>query len=153
MTNAEIENLVFTLNQLVVICKDGQRSFHNAGKGIKNAKLRQLFLIYETQREQFSAELNSEILSRGGEPDKGGTLLGSLHRGWLSLKLLIGVDEGAIVDEAERSDDIAVESYQTALKENLPFRVRNLILRQFHEIQLAHNRISALSRVQHLPAS
>jgi uncharacterized protein (TIGR02284 family) len=150
MMNAPNEKIVSALNHLIITCKDGQEGFHNAGEEVKSAELKQVFLKYEEQRKQLVAELQPEVRSRGGDPEKGGTVSGALHRGWLNLKQLLGGgNETAVVDEAERSEDIAMASYQAALKEELPPAVRLIVQRQFDQIKLAHDQISLLKKAHH----
>ena len=147
------EKVVGTLNHLIVTCKDGLEGFHNAGAGVQNTELKRLFATYEQQRRKLMAELRPEVLSLGGDPEKGGTVSGAVHRGWLNLKqVLTGANDDAVVDEAERSEDIAVESYLAALKEDLPPAVRIIVLRQYDEVKKAHDRISALKKAQKMPA-
>lgn len=147
MMTPENEKVVSTLNSLIVICKDGEEGFHNAGEGVKNGELKKIFQTYEQQRKLLLAELQPEVRSLGGDPDKSGSVSGAVHRGWMNLKqLLTGTNERAVVDEAERSEDIAVESYQAALKETLPPAVRTIIQRQFDQVKQAHDRISAFKK-------
>src|SRR5688572_10290947 len=149
MTTVANEKIIFTLNDLIMTCKDGQEGFHNAQAVVKDAELKTLFLGYEEQRRQLLAELKPEIVNLRGDPDKGGTMTGAVRRGWLNLKQMInGANDDTVVDEADRSEDIAVESYQMALKEDLPVNVRLIVLRHHNEIKQAHDRISGIKKAR-----
>jgi uncharacterized protein (TIGR02284 family) len=55
-----------------------------------------------------------------------------------------GKDEGAIIAEAERGEDVAVETYRKALEKDLPADIRDVVERQYKQILEAHNRIRSL---------
>jgi uncharacterized protein (TIGR02284 family) len=154
MMNAGTEKVVTVLNQLIVTCKDGLDGFHSAGENLKSTDLKKLFLTYEQQRRDLLSELQPEVRKLGGDPEDSGTVSAAMHRGWMNLKQLLGSsNETALIDEAERSEDIAVENYQAALKEDLPVAVRSIVLRQYNEIKLAHDRISELKKAQPRPSA
>src|SRR5688572_30643933 len=131
--------VVLALNHLIMTCKDGQKGFHKAGEGVKNCELKKLFNAYEDQRKRLGAELRPQILGQGGVPETGGTMAGAWRRRWMNLRRFVTeASDAVLVDEAERSDAIAVQSYEAALKENLPSTVRSLVERQYHEIKQVH---------------
>lgn len=138
------DDVVSTLNGLIETCKDGQNGFQTASEGVKNSELKQLFVKYAQQRSQFAGELQSEVRTLGGDPEKTGSTAAALHRGWMDIKsVLTGGDEGAIVAEAERGEDSAVRNYEAALKEDLPGNVKAIVERQFREVKSAHDQIRA----------
>ena len=139
-----------TLNDLIQSCKDGEQGFREAADGVKNTELRTIFLEFAQQRSRFAADLQSEVAKLGGAPETSGSVGGALHRGWVNLKSAVsGHDDGAIIAEAERGEDVAVESYRKALKKDLPRDIRDLVERQSQQVQQAHNRIRGMELRSH----
>ena len=94
-------------------------------------------------------ELQAEVRRLGGDPDKSGSVTGSLHRGWLDLKAaLTGHDDHAVVAEAERGEDVAKNVYQDALKETLPLSAQTLVEQQAIKIRRAHDDVRAIRDTQ-----
>lgn len=142
---AENGAVVAALNRLIDACLDGEKGYRAAGESARNVQLKTLLTAYANQRGQYAAELTDEVRRLGGKPEEGGTVTGALWRGWAALKAAVtGGDEKAIVAECERAADSAKETYEAALRENLPVEVRAIVQRQFAGIREAHDRIRAL---------
>ena len=141
------DDTISTLNNLIETCKDGQNGFQTAADGVTNAELKTLFHTYSQQRAQFAAELQGEVRRLGGDPEKMGSVAASLHRGWINIKSAVtGQDEGAVISECERGEDVAVEVYRDALNEGLPADVRTVVERQYGKVKEAHDRIRRLEK-------
>ena len=133
------------LNNLIETCKDGEEGFRQASDGTKTADLRAVFNEYSRQRAEFASELQREVAKLGAEPEKSGSVTGSLHRGWMNIKTAVtGKDDQAILNEAERGEDAAVSAYKDALTKELPTQLQSEINRQYRQIQEAHNQIRSL---------
>lgn len=136
---------ISTLNSLIETCKDGEKGFKEAAEGLKSADIKAKFLEYSRERAQMAAELQTEVRSLGGDPDKGGSMSGSVHRGWLNLKAAItGQDDHAIVSEAERGEDVAKEAYESALKTTLPPSAQTLVQQQAAKVRRVHDAVRDL---------
>ena len=143
-----VDALASTLNQLVQSCRDGEQGFRVAAEGVDDPNLQHLFESYAQQRGEFAAELEQEVERLGQKPAEGGHLTAALHRGWTSIRAVVtGRDEGAIISECERGEDIAVRSYQEALSTSLPTDLRALVERQLMKIQEAHDQVRSLEQV------
>jgi uncharacterized protein (TIGR02284 family) len=139
--------VISTLNSLIETCRDGQEGFRTAAEGVRGAGLRELFHAYACQRANFAGELQDEVRRLGGEPEQTGSLVASLHRGWMGLRAALeGGDDRAVVSECERGEDVALESYRAALGTDMPANVRAMVERQFAEVKEAHNLIGNLER-------
>lgn len=146
-SGADRDDTISLLNDLIQICKDGQKGFHDAAEGVKDSNLKRLFTSYSQQRAEFATELQREVQRLGGEPATSGDAAGALHRGWLNLKdAITGNDDGAIVSECERGEDVAKRKYNEALEKNLPIEVRNLINRQAIQVKETHDHVRSLER-------
>jgi uncharacterized protein (TIGR02284 family) len=139
--------VISTLNGLIETCRDGQEGFRTAAEGVKSAELRELFQGYALQRAGCASELQDEVRRLGGEPEQTGSLVASLHRGWMGLRAALeGGDDRVIVGECERGEEAALETYRSALGADMPASVRAMVERQFAEIKEAHNHVGNLGR-------
>lgn len=151
---ADVSSAISTLNNLIQTNKDGENGYNEAAQGVNSTDLKDLFMRYSQQRSQFAGELQNEVTKLGGSPETSGSLAASLHRGWIDIKSAVtGRDEASILNECERGDDVAVESYQNALKEALPSDVNSVIERQYMQIKEAHDRIKGLRNMTNAAAS
>jgi len=134
------------LNSLIETCKDGQEGFRSAAEDVKNTALKSLFNELSIERGRFMTELQRLVGILGEEAESGGSVAGSLHRGWIDLKSVLSTgDEHAILSECERGEDSAVAEYRDALDhEEIPQSVRDVIRRQYLAVQEAHDRIRDL---------
>jgi uncharacterized protein (TIGR02284 family) len=139
--------VISTLNGLIETCRDGQEGFRTAAEGVRGAELRELFHGYARQRAGFAGELQDEVRRLGGDPEKTGSLVASLHRGWMGLRAALeGDDDRAVVSECGRGEGVALETYRSALGTDMPANVRATVERQFAEIKEAHNLLGNLER-------
>jgi uncharacterized protein (TIGR02284 family) len=143
-----VDDTSSTLNQLIQTCKDGEQGFQAAAEAVNDPNLRHLFESYSQQRSEFAAELELEVRRMAREPAKEGHVAAVLHRGWMDLKAAVsGRDEGAIIAECERGEDLAVKAYQNALTAPLSHDLQAILERQFIKIQEAHEQVRSLERV------
>jgi uncharacterized protein (TIGR02284 family) len=148
------DDVISTLNNLIQTAKDGADGFREAANGVQTSDLRDLFTRYSQQRAQFVTELQDEVRKLGGEPETGGSIAASLHRGWINIReALQGNDENAVLNESERGEDVAVDAYQDALKQTLPSDVQSVIERQYMQVKEAHDRIRSLRNMSNAASS
>ena len=139
------EKAISVLNNLIETCKDGELGFKTAAEGLKSADIKAKFLEYSRQRGEMVRELQAEVRRLGGDPEKSGSMSGSLHRGWLDIKSVItGKDDHAIVAEAERGEDVAKSTYESALKEMLPGALQTVVHQQAAKVRQAHDHVRDL---------
>jgi uncharacterized protein (TIGR02284 family) len=136
-----------TLNSLIETCNDGAQGFQTAADGIQDGSARELFSKYARERGQFAEELRGEVRRLGGTPEEGGTVSGAMHRGWMNIKSAVsGKSDSAIIAEAERGEDVAVETYERAVQSDLPPQVKTTVQRQFTQVKAAHDRVRELEK-------
>ena len=141
------EEVISTLNNLIETCRDGQEGFRAAAEGVQSTELRELFHGYALQRANFVGELQDEVRRLGSDPERTGSLVASLHRGWMGLRAALeGDDARAIVSECERGEDVALGTYRSALGTDMPASVRVMVERQFAEIKETHNHVGNLAK-------
>jgi uncharacterized protein (TIGR02284 family) len=142
-----IHDAIGVLNDLIQTCRDGEEGFRTAADGVEDPNLKRLFGSYAQQRAEFIQELQREVRQLGGDPEKSGHAAGAVHRGWINIKAAVtGKDEGAIISECERGEDVAKRNYQQALEQTLPSDVRLLIERQYMQVKDAHDHVRSLEK-------
>jgi uncharacterized protein (TIGR02284 family) len=130
MTN---DTAISTLNNLIETCKDGENGFRTAAEGLSDPSYKAKFLEYSQQ---------AQVRALGGDPEKAGSVAGSLHRGWIDIKSAVtGKSDHAILAEAERGEDVAKAAYEKALKEALPADAAAVVQRQAGKVREAHDHV------------
>jgi uncharacterized protein (TIGR02284 family) len=145
------KDVISVLNNLIETCKDGEQGFKTAAENVKDSALKSKFLDYSRQRSQMSSELQAEVRQLGGDPERSGSISGSLHRGWVDIKSAItGKDDDAILAEAERGEDVAKKTFETALQQTLPASTQGLVQRQTDQVRRAHDEVRDLRDRRHV---
>ena len=139
---------ISVLNDLIETSKDGQEGFKTCAEDIKHPELKALFVKRSVDCATAAAELQAEVRKLGGDPETSTSVAGDLHRRWLDVKsIFTGKDEEAVLNEAERGEDHALNAYKEALekiaKHNL-VGIRDLVERQYHGVQRNHDQVKAL---------
>jgi len=139
------DDVIDALQDLVECSKDGEYGFSECADQAKRADLKSIFLQRADDCRRGAEELNQQIRSLGGSPKDGGSATGALHRGWVSVRsALTTYDDRAVLQEAERGEDNAVARYRKALKQPLPDHVRQVVERQFQQVQRNHDEVKRL---------
>ncbi|MDQ6737609.1 MAG: PA2169 family four-helix-bundle protein [Gemmatimonadota bacterium] len=125
------DETISVLNDLIETCKDGVKGFRTAADSVKDARAKSMFTSRATEIEQASTQLAAAVRKLGGDPEKSGSAAGAVHRGWIDLKAAVtGKSDEAVLAECERGEDHAVNTYDDALKKDLPADVRTMVEQQ-----------------------
>ncbi|WP_129717453.1 PA2169 family four-helix-bundle protein [Pedobacter sp. SYP-B3415] len=142
------ERTAEVLNDLIEINNDRADGFRRAADDLKdeNIDLKATFEKLSTQSRDNVTELAALVGRTGEEPEKGNTILGTLHRAWIDIKASFGGDDRhSILAECERGEDAIKKSYRDALQEqDLGEDVRSVLLSQQTGINASHDAIKAL---------
>ena len=117
------------LNKLIEVCLDGELGYRTAAQQLQSSTLRIILTDQAFRRAQFAEELRAEVQFLGGLPSNSGSLIASLHRGWIALRSAIsGGNAKAIIAACETGEDAARASYQAALNSgHMPAETRAMI--------------------------
>ena len=127
------------LNDLIETCKDGEYGFRACAEQASSPQLKSTIEGRAAECQAAAAQLQAHVADLGGSPDTRGSALGAIHRGWVALRAkLTTYDDRAVLEECERGEDVAVESYRDALKQDLPAPVRNLVEQQYEGVKRNH---------------
>ncbi|WP_263264488.1 PA2169 family four-helix-bundle protein [Pseudomonas sp. RIT-PI-S] len=145
MTDTQKETIEL-LNDLIQTSKNGEAGFKDLAEHTKNEHLRSVFSSRATDTAQAAAELQQLVARLGGEAETDTSLAGDLHRGWLDVKAaLTGHDDVALLNEAERGEDVAKKQYSKALEHtSLAQDARVVIQKQYDGVLRNHDQIKAL---------
>ena len=134
---ATATDTIATLNTLIETSKDGEYGFRTSGSQVRSADLRTLFATGAGECAMAVRDLQAQATQRGGSAEDSGTLVGAAHRGWVAMKgTLAGYTDLAVLEETERGEDVALESYRSALgQQNLDPAVRALVERQYEGVK------------------
>lgn len=138
-------DVVDVLKDLVECCKDGEYGFRECAEQAKREDLKSTFLQRADDCRRGAQELNECLRQYGAAPEEGGSAMGAMHRGWVSIKSkLMAYDDKAVLEEAERGEDNAKARYMKALQKNLPADVRQVVERQYQGVQRNHDQVKLL---------
>jgi uncharacterized protein (TIGR02284 family) len=141
------DKAISTLNSLIETIKDGEQGFRTAAEGLQDPQVKTQFLEYSRQRAQMARELQDEVRRLGGDPEKSGSVSGSVHRGWMNIKSVVtGKNDASIIAEAERGEDVAKGVFENALNEDLPPTTLALVRKQAAQVREVHDRVRALEQ-------
>jgi uncharacterized protein (TIGR02284 family) len=138
-------NAIGVVENLIEICRDGEKGYKDAASHVKRTDLKTFFTEQGAQRARFADELQVE-LSKLGKPAKkeSGTVGGAMHRAWIDTKVAVGGGDKTILESVERGEDSAKETYQKAISEGLPGNVAEIVRRQASNVMNAHDRVRDL---------
>ena len=138
-------DVIDVLKDLVECSKDGEYGFRECAEQAKREDLKATFLQRADDCRRGAQELNECLRKLGAPAEEGGSAMGAMHRGWVSLKSkLTTYDDKAVLEEAERGEDNAKARYLKALQKNLPADVRAVIERQSQGVQRNHDIVKSL---------
>ena len=138
----ENNEIIDTLNTLIETSRDGDNGFTACAEDAKDASLRAYFTICATRCREAVHTLEELVRHHGGEPEQSGSVAGSLNRAWLNLRAAMSSNSDlAVLEECERAEDAALRTYRDALKKDLPFDVRPVVMSQLNGVQENHDRV------------
>jgi uncharacterized protein (TIGR02284 family) len=141
------EKTVAVLNGLIEINNDRVNGYELAAKETDDDSLKGLFNDLAGDSRKFRQELSGMVTSIGGQPTKGTSVSGKVYRAWMDVKAAITAkDKKQILSSCEFGEDVALESYKTALNSDNSFsdEQRTLVQNQKENLQRAHNTIKEL---------
>lgn len=138
------DDVVSLLNDLIQVCRDGEKGFMDAANQVENPSTR-AFLSEESRiRGRYADQLRQEVSQLGGKPESEGSTTGSIRRAWMDLKSSLGGGDKAILTSCEASEDVTVDNYRKSLSMVLPDAIQGVLAQQFEAIQRSHERVRAL---------
>ncbi len=143
------EKITNKLNDLLTKNYDAEAGFNLAVEKVNNRDLKDFFLKKAKTRNEFGHQIKNEIKTYGESPDKGTSLKGDAHRGWMNLKTAFSNDnEEAILEETIRGERKAVEEYNDILREeNMPSTTKSVLEMQRDNIKTTLQEVKKIESV------
>lgn len=142
------EKTVDVLNTLIEINNDRIEGYETASKETEENDLKNMFSRLIETSITCREELTEEVKRLGGTPIEGTKITGKFFRAWMDVKAaLTGKDYKAILNSCEYGEDVAVDTYDNALKnddEHLGVEQRTMIEAQRELIKADHDEIKDL---------
>jgi uncharacterized protein (TIGR02284 family) len=140
------KHILHVIKDLIQTLEDGRKGFLEASESSKDPEVARVLLGFSQQRAELSSQLQTVGAGYGDSAyDQGGSVTGAMHRGWINLKTAIASHNAhAVLEECEQGEDHAVAKFRSALNEDLPSNVREVIESQFADVKVAHDRIRML---------
>lgn len=147
MQNAHKQTVTY-LNQLIQINNESQDGYRTAAQETDDTRLQTFFNRFSQERAQFSAELQEQVRRLGGDVNNSGTVLGDLHQAWMKFRSAISSnDDEAMIAEAIRGEEYAIEQYSDALSQDLPDYIERTLNAQLGSYREALTELKRLEPV------
>ncbi|MFO7444949.1 MAG: PA2169 family four-helix-bundle protein [Ignavibacteriaceae bacterium] len=136
------EKIFSTLNELIETLQNAENGFKTAADNVKENDLKSLLVQYAVQRTEYINELQGLITELGGSPAKSGDVI---HKGWMELKTAAATGNAqAILKVCETGENVAVQEFSKALKEDLPSDIKCVVSGQFGGIKVVYDNVKRL---------
>jgi len=149
--DAEIkENSIRILKHLITICEDGIRGYQTAADKIDSTRLTGVFREYVQQRQTFTDALTVMLAELGAQhiPDNG-DVGGAVHRGWINLRTALASKKSdAVLEESIRGEQVAIDAYREAMKEDITPEVYKTLDQQLQAIEAAQGHLQRLLQTE-----
>ena len=133
------------LNELIEVCRDSEDGFRECAANSKADNLTELLTRYADETQANLEELQGFVQEMGGKAEGTGSVIGALHRGWVSVRgTLTGYSPEGMLAECESGLDTLLAAYNTAQEQNLPEEVLEVVIRQAEGVRQNHVRIKEL---------
>ncbi len=143
------DDVISTLNDLIETSKDGEYGFRTCAERASAPDLKQIFNKRAASCSTAASELQALVRQLGGKAEDSGSVSGTMHRGWVSVRDAVsGHSDQSVLDECERGEDAALARYRKALKENLPANVKTVVEKQMAGVQANHDEVKRLRDAQ-----
>lgn len=144
----EKEKTVAVLNTLITINNDRIEGYETAGKETEEEDLKTLFAHFSATSEKCKMELANEVSKLGGTVAEGTLTTGKFFRVWMDVKAaLTGKDRKAILNSCEYGEDVAKDTYEKALEndlENLNAEQQTMLKAQHTLLKADHDKVKSM---------
>jgi uncharacterized protein (TIGR02284 family) len=127
-----------SLKELIETLRGDQEGYQEFGARLHDPRAKRLFLEETQRRAEYAAELENELHRMGVHDVKeGASPMAKVRHLWGEVQARLTGDE-ALLSAAEKSDDVARKAYASALKQELPLPLREMLDRQLAHIERSH---------------
>lgn len=137
-----------TLNTLIATLIDSVEGYQKSAVDVDNPRYAQLFKARATERKNAVEQLQAAVVAQGGEPEDDGSLMGSIHRAFLSLREAVSArDDAAIIDEIHHGEHYLKDKFETALdSDTLAAAPRAAVQTAWNSVKAGHDEMWQLKQ-------
>ena len=142
----ENDKSINVLNSLITINNDRIQGYETAIDETEDQDLKTMFNQFIQTSRNCKNELVSTVTKLGGKPDDGTRMDGEIYRAWMDFKALVtGKDRKAILNSCEYGEDVALNTYEKALKDkDLDPQHRTIVSAQHDKIKADHDKVRSM---------
>lgn len=135
-----------TLNTLIATLIDSIEGYEKSANEIENPRYAQLFTARAQERKQAVMQLQAAVAALGGKPEDDGSLLGTIHRAFQSLREVVSTkDDEAIIAEIEHGETYLKDKFETALdSDTLAAAPREAVQAAWASVKAGHDEMAQL---------
>ena len=135
-----------TLNTLIATLVDSVEGYEKSASEVDNPRYAEMFAARAKERQQAVMDLQTAVTAAGGNPEDDGSLMGTVHRAFQSMREVVSTkDDAAIVAEIERGEDYLKDKFEVALKsDTLDPGAREAVSAAWLSVKAGHDEMSQL---------
>ena len=135
------------LNDIISVCRDGERLYRHVAEKVEDQRLRNMFAEMASVRLKIVRELESEVILRGAELKRAGSVVGMISRWYLDARSrFTNYTERVFIDQLEETEDKTLRILRSAVQEvedkSVMFRLSSLVA----TFQMSHDRMLAIQK-------
>ncbi|MCA9291323.1 MAG: PA2169 family four-helix-bundle protein [Phycisphaerales bacterium] len=139
------DETIEALQDLISINIDSCEGLRTASDTIDDASIAGTLRTLAAEREGFARDLQAHVRGNHTKPEEDGSVRGTLHRWWLSLRgTLQGGDAHAVLAEAERGEDAIKACYEKVLKDIPGSPLQKVLMTQYSRVKAGHDKVRDL---------
>ncbi|MEJ2748407.1 MAG: PA2169 family four-helix-bundle protein [Anaerolineae bacterium] len=144
---SEMSVAIDLLNKLIATNRGLITVYRTAVERLENESNKELLQGYVKQHEAFVTELSNLVTSYGGTPVTAADSSSLVKKAWVTLKSAVTEGDGPMLAEVAQDAEKILEAYGEAMGKDLPDDARDLIRQHMSQINVNHEKLSALSAV------
>ena len=137
-----------TLNTLIATLIDSVEGYNKSAADVDNPRYAELFKARATERKSVIDQLQAAVVAQGGSPEDHGSLMGSIHRAFLSLREAVSTrDDAAIIAEIHHGEHYLKDKFETALdSDTLAAAPRAAVQAAWNSVKAGHDEMWQLKQ-------
>ena len=137
-----------TLNTLIATLIDSVEGYEKSARDAACPQFAQLFAARAQERQHAVTQLQTAVVALGETPKDSGSLMGSIHRAFLSLREVVSTkDDAAIIAEIAHGEGYLKDKFETALdSDTLDPAPRQAVAAAWGSIKAGHDEMAQLGQ-------
>ena len=137
-----------TLNTLIATLIDSVEGYEKSASDTACPQYARLFTARAAERQHAVAQLQTAVVALGETPKDSGSLMGSIHRAFLSLREVVAAnDDAAIIAEIAHGESYLKDKFETALdSDTLDPLPRQAVSSVWDAVKAGHDEMAQLGQ-------